>query len=130
MALITCLIFQKHNYHKCLASFVEFVNEDLSRTYIKLIRNRVDNNDSTLGYVFNYVFERLSKLLAPFAPYISDYLYQNIENKSVHLTEWPLADKRMIKKDIEDNVIHSRNVIQAILSERNIKQIGVRWPLL
>ncbi|MBS3160361.1 isoleucine--tRNA ligase [Candidatus Woesearchaeota archaeon] len=121
---------EKQNYHKCLASFVEFVNEDLSRTYIKLIRNRVDNNDSTLGYVFNYVFERLSKLLAPFAPYISDYIYKGLENKSVHLTEWPLTDKRRIKEDLEDNVNHARNTIQAVLSERNLKQIGVRWPLL
>ena len=121
---------EKHNYHKCLANFVGFVNEDLSRTYIKLIRNRADDNDATLGYVFNYVFERLSKLLSPFAPYISDYIYNDIENKSVHLTEWPLADKNMIKKNLEDNMNHARNVIQAILSERNLRQIGVRWPLL
>src|SRR3989344_2309505 len=121
---------EKHNYHKCLASFIEFANEDLSRTYIKLIRSRADDNDSTLGYVFNYVFERLSKLLAPFAPYISDYLYQSLENKSVHLTEWPLADKRMIKKDLEDNMNHAKNIIQGVLSERNRMQFGVRWPLL
>ncbi|MEK6907020.1 MAG: isoleucine--tRNA ligase, partial [Nanoarchaeota archaeon] len=120
---------EKHNYNKCLSSFIEFVNEDLSRNYIKLIRNRADDNDATLGYVFNYVFERLSKLLAPFAPYISDYLYQSFENKSVHLSEWPLADKRMIKKDIEDNMMHAKNIIQEILSERNREQIGVRWPL-
>jgi len=124
------LELDKHNYHKCLALFIEFVNEDLSRTYIKLIRDRADDNDKTLGYVFNYIFDRISKLLAPFAPYISDYIYQNIENKSVHLTEWPLADRHMIKKDIEDNMLHSKNVIQKILSERSNKQIGVRWPLM
>ena len=36
----------------------------------------------------------------------------------------------MIKKDLEDNLNHARNTIQAILSERNLKQVGVRWPLL
>ncbi len=120
---------EKHNYNKCLANFINFVNEDLSRTYIKLIRERADNNDTTLCYVFNYIFNRLAKLLAPFAPYISDYLYQNIEKKSVHLAEWPLADRHMIKKDLEDYMLHAKNVIQKILSERANKQIGVRWPL-
>jgi isoleucyl-tRNA synthetase len=121
---------ENHNYNKCFELFINFVNEDLSRTYIKLIRDRVDENDLTLGYIFNYIFDRISKLLAPFAPYISDYIYQSIGNKSVHLSEWPIADKHFIKKDIEDNMNHAKNVIQKILNERNIKQIGVRWPLL
>ena len=120
---------EKHNYHKCFSLFIQFVNEDLSRTYIKLIRDRADNNDTTIGYVFNYVFERLSKLLAPFAPYISDYIYQSLENKSVHLSEWPLADKKLINIKIETDMIHAKNIIQGILSERTNEQIGVRWPL-
>jgi len=120
---------ENHNYHKCVASFIEFVNEDLSRTYIKLIRDRAENNDVTLGYVFNYVFDKLARLLAPFAPYISDYLYKDIDNKSVHLAEWPLADMHMINNVLEGDMLHAKNVIQKILSERANKQIGVRWPL-
>lgn len=120
---------ENHNYNKCLELFINFVNEDLSRTYIKLIRDRSED-DKTLGYVFVYVFERLSRLLAPFAPYISDYVYSSFGNKSVHLSEWPLSDKHFIKKEIEFNMSHAKNIIQKILNERNNKQIGVRWPLL
>ncbi|MBI2667588.1 isoleucine--tRNA ligase [Candidatus Woesearchaeota archaeon] len=116
---------EKHNYHKCLDLFIEFVNEDLSRTYIKLIRDRED--EQTIGYVFSYVFDRLSRLLGPFAPYISDYLYNN--KNSVHLGEWPSADKKMINKDIEFNIVNTKEIIQGALNERNNKQIGVRWPL-
>ena len=106
----------------------EFVNDDLSRTYIKLIRERSEQ-DETVGYVFKYIWERISKLLAPFAPYISDYLYQSIENKSVHLTQWSKEDKKMINLELETNMNHTRKVIQEILNERNKQQIGVRWPL-
>ena len=120
---------EKHNYHKCLAFFTQFVNEDLSRTYIKLIRDRVDNNDNTLGYVFNYVFERVSKLLAPFIPYISDYIYQNVENKSVHLNSWPDFDKKLINSDLEKNIDNAKLVIQEVLAVRNKEKIGIRWPL-
>ena len=123
------LELEKNNYHKCLNNFINFVNEDLSRTYIKLIRERVDDNDTTVGYVFNYVFERLSKLLAPFAPYISDYIYQNIENKTVHLSEWPLIDKKLINLGLEKNMNDAKLIIQEILSKRNKEKIGVRWPL-
>ncbi|MEW6063307.1 MAG: isoleucine--tRNA ligase [Nanoarchaeota archaeon] len=123
------LELEKFNYHKCLALIMNFVNEDLSRTYIKLIRDRTDNNDATVGYVSIYIFDRIARLLAPFAPYISDYIYQSFTNKNVHLSEWPLADRSMIKKEVENNMLYAKNIIQKILSERNSKQIGVRWPL-
>ncbi|HLC62898.1 MAG TPA: isoleucine--tRNA ligase [Candidatus Nanoarchaeia archaeon] len=119
---------EKHDYQKCLSLMTEFVNDDLSRTYIKLIRERSEQ-DETVGYVFKYIWERISKLLAPFAPYISDYLYQSIENKSVHLTQWSKEDKKMINLELETNMNHTRKVIQEILNERNKQQIGVRWPL-
>lgn len=118
---------EKHDYQRCLALMTEFVNEDLSRTYIKLIRNRAD--DPPVGYVFQYVWERISKLLAPFAPYLADYLYQSIEKKSVHLSAWPETDKKMIKKDLEMQITHAKKIIQEILNARNQQQIGVRWPL-
>ena len=123
------LELEKHNYHKCLNDFIIFANEDLSRTYIKLIRERVDDNDTTVGYVFNYVFERLSKLLAPFAPYISDYLYSNLKNSSVHLSEWPLIDKKLVNNELEKNMNDAKLIIQEILAQRNKEKIGVRWPL-
>ena len=120
---------EKHDYQKCLSLITLFVNEDLSRTYIKLIRDRADKKDQAINYTFNYVWERISKLLAPFAPYISDYIYQSIENKSVHLTSWPAADKKLIKEDLERNMDHARKIIQEILNSRNQQKIGVRWPL-
>ena len=123
------LELEKHNYNKCLSIFINFVNEDLSRTYIKLIRDRVEENDGTVGYVFNYVLERLSKLLAPFAPYVSDYIYQSIEKKSVHLSSWPKIDEKQINLDLEKSMNHSRLIIQQILAERTKEKIGVRWPL-
>src|SRR3989344_682342 len=120
---------EKHNYHKCISLIINFVNEDLSRTYIKLVRDRVDNNDTTVGFIFDYIFERISKLLSPFAPYISDYLYQSIENKSVHLSSWPDSDKKYINNGLEHDFDNSKLIIQQILAERNKQQIGVRWPL-
>ncbi len=120
---------EKHHYNKCLTLLISFVNEDLSRTYIKLIRDRVDDKDPTLGYVFNYVFERLTKLLAPFAPYISDYLYQNIEKKSVHLSSWPKVDKKLVDPKLIEAMEKSQKIIQTILHEREKVGLGVRWPL-
>ena len=116
--------------HKAIEAIKQYLLEDLSRTYVHFIRENVE--DKKIQATLSNAFLGGLKLLAPFTPFITEKIYQEVYDKkgSIFLTEWPLADKRRIKKDLEDNVNHARNTIQAILSERNEKQIGVRWPLL
>ncbi|HLD16013.1 MAG TPA: isoleucine--tRNA ligase [Candidatus Nanoarchaeia archaeon] len=119
---------EKHNYNICLSKFVQFVNEDFSRTYIKLVRDRVNNKDLAVGHVFHYIFDKVLRLLAPFAPYLSDYLYQKlIKKESVHFQEWPQSEKIDIRL-INDMEI-AKIIIQEILSERAKVEINMRWPL-
>ncbi|MAG47765.1 isoleucine--tRNA ligase [archaeon] len=118
-----------HNYHHCSNSFINFVNEDFSRFYIKLIRDRTQKKDVSLYYTLNYVFDKVVKLLAPFVPYLTEEIYQdfNKTKKSVHLDVWPKQEKT--NPSLEKNVENIRKVIPEILSQREKEQISVRWPL-
>jgi isoleucyl-tRNA synthetase len=120
-----------HNYNHCLKKFMDFVEEDFSRWYIKLIRERTNNNDKALSYTLNYAFNKLTKLLAPFAPYISEYINSQLLNpqESIHLQSWPKPNTKKVDPTLEETMGIAKEITSKILSERETQKIGVRWPL-
>ena len=103
---------------------MNFAVNDLSRNYIKMTRDRDDTKE-----IIGEVLEKVSLLLAPYAPYITEHIYRNFSKQSVHLSEWPKADKKKIDKKLEENFQNTLRVIEKGLAERDKVQIGLRWPL-
>jgi len=101
-----------------------FVVNDLSRGYIKMTRDREDTKQ-----VIGEVLEIVVGLLAPFAPYISENIYQNFSKNSVHLSKWPVYDKKKINLKLEAKLSQTLKVIERGMAEREKAQIGLKWPL-
>jgi len=115
---------EKYSIEDAFKQLNEFVVNDFSRNYIKITRDREDNKE-----VVGEVLEKISLLLAPFAPYISEYIYQNFSKNSVHLSEWLKVDKKKIDKNLEGKLKFIFQIIEAGLAERDKAQIGLKWPL-
>jgi len=88
-----------------------FVN-DLSNWYVRRSRRRFwksQNDDDKLS-AYNTLYQALvtlSRLLAPFTPFIAEEIYQNLVRtvdkeapESVHLASFPVVDESLIDKDI------------------------------
>jgi len=58
--------------------------------------------DNSVKEVIKEVLQTTTKLLAPFAPYISDYVFQNFSKDSIHLSSWPKSNSKLIDKKLED----------------------------
>ncbi len=101
-----------------------FVTNHFSRGYIKITRDREDTKE-----ILGEVLEKVSLLLAPFAPYISEYIYSEFSKESVHLSKWPEYKKEKINLDLEKNIESIMKIIEFGLSERDKVQIGLKWPL-
>lgn len=116
-------------YDKAIEEIESFVNEDLSRWYIKLVRDRSSEKDEALAFTFNYVFERLIKVFAPFAPYLSEEMYQITckKEKSVHFDSWPVTER--IDENLEKNMSCVKEIISAINNARDKANISLRWPI-
>jgi isoleucyl-tRNA synthetase len=73
----------------------------------------------------------VSKLLAPFAPFYSDELYKDLGGKldSVHLDSFPIADERLIDKDLEARMQMAQKITSMTLALRRKVNIKVRQPL-
>ncbi|MCH8945418.1 MAG: isoleucine--tRNA ligase [Nanoarchaeota archaeon] len=109
---------------------------DLSRGYIRIIRERLLSNDAAAKSVLKNVYLNLIKLCAPIIPFTTEKIWQDlrikkiVEKESIHLSSWPKADKKKINKKLEKKFDIVFNIIEKGLSERDKAKIGLRWPLI
>lgn len=111
----------------------EFVN-DLSTWYIRRSRDRISAGDyESLNTLYICLLE-LSKLMAPFVPFLSDAIYQNLRNldstllSSVHLESYPKSTKK-IDITLLENMNFVREVSSLGNSLRKENNLPVRQPL-
>jgi len=104
-----------------------FVINDLSLWYIRRSRKRFVEAQSTLGFVLSV----MAKLTAPFVPFLSEEIYARLAKTqtSVHLADWPKADKKLINKKLEGEMQKAREVVSSALAERAKAGVKVRQPL-
>lgn len=112
----------------------EFVG-DLSRWYIRRSRRRLqkpdhDSDYKTCSATLGYALFEVSRLVAPFAPFFSEALYSALGwQTSVHLEDWPSADKKRIDKKLLDQMKEIRRLSGLGLAKRAEAGIKVRQPL-
>lgn len=117
------------------SSILEEFVDDLSNWYIRRSRERVgptsdsDEDKSVFYQTCYFVLVTLSKILAPFIPFIAEIIYQNLtKQESVHLADWPEPSGRVDKKLISD-MENVRLVVEKAHAIRKEKNIPVRQPL-
>ncbi len=115
-----------NNYElgKPFEKIMNFIVNDFSRGYIKMTRERENTKE-----VIKEILEKVSLILAPFAPFISEYIYDNFSEKSVHLSNWPKPEKKKINLELEKEMVLVMKIIESGLAERDKSQIGLKWPL-
>ncbi len=117
---------ENYQIERSLNPLMEFIVNDFSKTYIKIIRDREDKG---VKEIVGEIMEKISRLLAPFAPFISEFIYSDFDKKSVHFSSWPEVDKKKINKDLEGELNSVLKIIERGLAERDKSKIGLRWPL-
>ncbi|MBK7692661.1 MAG: isoleucine--tRNA ligase [Bacteroidetes bacterium] len=118
-----------------------FVDECLSNWYVRLCRRRFWKGEYEFDKISAYqtlyeCLETLSKLIAPFSPFFSDWLYRNLNacsnrehKKSVHLCDFPLVIIDDIDTKLEERMQLAQDTCSLLLSLRKKSNIKVRQPL-
>lgn len=125
----------RYDHMKSVRKIQDFVTEDLSNWYIRRARRRFweeeMNEDKMSVYATTYeVLVGVSQLIAPFAPFISDEMYQKLTgNESVHLSFFPEADESLIDDKVEERMDLVRTLVGLGRGTREKERIKVRQPL-
>lgn len=120
-----------YNTVKAGRAILDFVS-DLSTWYVRRSRDRIkqggEQSQAAL-LVLGRVLAETAKLLAPFCPFLADFIFRDIiKEESVHLAAWPEnfeADKKLLE---QMSVL--RELVEAGLSVRKDIAVKVRQPLL
>lgn len=116
--------------------------DDLSTWYLQLSRDRIREGDAGAKQTLYYVLKTLSKLMAPFAPFYAEDLYQKLriasDVESVHLEQWPEVEKDSLlrrlfgiseRAKLLSDMQETRELVSLGLDARMKANIKVRQPL-
>ncbi len=127
--------------HIAVQAFEKFVIDKFSNWYLRQSRRRFWKNeldkDKKSAYITTYeVLVKLSKMLAPFIPFISEKLHQNLVRRldsetalSVHFLEYPTFSKKEVDADLSRDMNKVLSLITAGRSIRSSANIKLRQPL-
>lgn len=109
---------------------------DLSTWYLRRSRKRVgptasNRKDKEAFYsTLHQVLTVFMRLLAPFIPFLPDYIYQNLtKEESVHLASWPKIDKKDLEDDLSRKMALVREIVVQGHAIRKEGKVRVRQPL-
>ncbi|HOX21727.1 MAG TPA: isoleucine--tRNA ligase [Candidatus Paceibacterota bacterium] len=126
----TTKLLDKYEIVGATRYFRDFIDE-FSTWYLKLSRDRFKKGDG--GEYFGFALLELSKLIAPFMPFISEHIYQNLKSaakkESVHLEDWPSPEGLMVNDVILKRMELTRKAVEIGLALRSSAGIKVRQPL-
>lgn len=119
----------------------EFVGENLSNWYVRLNRKRFWGGEMTEDKLAAYqtlytCLETVAMLAAPFAPFMMDRIFRDLNavsgrhtESSVHLSTYPKADEALIDSSLEEMMALAQQVSSMVLALRRKVSIKVRQPL-
>ncbi|RLI04221.1 isoleucine--tRNA ligase [Candidatus Bathyarchaeota archaeon] len=130
-----------YQLHKAGRAIEYFINELLSNWYIRRSRRRFWIEETTDEKISAYltlyeVLVTVIKLLAPFTPFVTEAIYQNLVRSidknaplSVHLTYYPVAKEELIDKSLEQAMEYVLRITEAGRVARFNSKIKARQPL-
>ncbi|MCL2607283.1 MAG: isoleucine--tRNA ligase [Methanomassiliicoccaceae archaeon] len=129
---------ESRNLHKVGRALEDYIMEDLSRWYVRLVRDRTWSEDENAEkdknasyFVLHYAVMSTALTIAPLCPHIAEEVYRHMggPNDSVHMERWPTYNEKLIRDDLEHSMKLIQDIVDVIASEKQKKNVKLRWPL-
>lgn len=126
--------FESYDLQKGTRAIVDFL-DDLTNWYVRRSRRRFWDNgmtdDKKNAYDTLYrVLVDVSKVLAPFAPFVSEHVFKTLTGKeSVHLEMFPTFERCMVSQHLLADMKKAKDLVALGLAVRSKAKIRVRQPL-
>jgi isoleucyl-tRNA synthetase len=115
-----------------LAAFID----DLSNWYVRRSRRRFWDGDDVALNTLYFCLKNLTLLLAPMVPFIAEHVWQSLikvaqseQVESVHLADFPVADRSLIDENLSTSVALSRRLVELGRAARAESGVKIRQPL-
>ncbi len=104
--------------------------KEFSTWYLRLSRERLRTSTESQA-VFGYVLRQYCLLMAPFAPFMAERIYQSIggTKDSIHLEDWPTPNASFVSSELETQMEEVMAIVEKGHAERKNAAIRLRQPL-
>ena len=125
---------ENYEFYSAITAITEFFWHEFCDYYIEEVKHRLYQSDKYGGeskraaqFTLRTALLTTLKLLAPFAPYTTDEIYESLFSKesSVHLERWPKADRKMSDEHSEQIAA----LLNRVLSEVRKFKMSNKLPL-
>jgi len=114
-----------------------FVWHEFADYYMEMIKWRIYENKKAGQAIWTMArtLETVIKLLAPFAPFITEEMYQDFfkrfgnGEKSVHLCKWPTFNESLINEGAEKTAEMAKDIVAAIRQYKMTNKLALNAPL-
>jgi isoleucyl-tRNA synthetase len=124
--------FDSQTAGTALATFVD----DLSNWYVRRSRRRFWDGDAAALSTLHHCLKTVTLLMAPMVPFITEHVWQKLirvvepnSPTSVHLADFPVADKNVIDAQLSKDVALTRRLVELGRASRAQSQVKIRQPL-
>lgn len=114
-----------YNINESVKNIFEFFKGDFCDWYVEIAKTRIYNSSDledkkVAQYVLRHCLDYSLRLLHPFVPYISEYIWQDVklEGETLMLEKFPQGDKKYIDDKIE---MQFKFLQEIVTSVRNIR---------
>jgi isoleucyl-tRNA synthetase len=122
--------------HKAGRALEDYILDDLSRWYVRLIRDRMwsEEGDAEKQAAYRTLYDAImdaTLLLAPMCPHLADEVYRHMDGSkpTVHMMDWPSSDLTQVDERLEKAMSMVQEIVETITRERQLKNIKLRWPI-
>ena len=122
-----------YDFTKAAKALEKYVDE-VSNWYIRRSRDRfweegMTESKKAAYHTLHNVLTGLSKLMAPFTPFLADDIYQNLTGESAHLAYFPKVDNQIVDQQLEQDMDAVLQVVELARGVRNTESIKTKQPL-
>jgi isoleucyl-tRNA synthetase len=127
--------FETYQPHTGLVALKEFLVEDVSRFYLKRLKQRI-NEERNAAAGLATLYETLDtsiRMLSPYTPFVAEHLYLSVFKKyhaeeSISLRHWPSVQSGHREPLLEQQMTYMRAILNAAANARAKANLKLRWP--
>ncbi len=129
----TDALLERYESMLALRGLMEFLTDDVSNWYVRRNRPRfydVESPDNRAAFAtLHEVLAVSCRLLAPFAPFVSDWIHRELTGKSVHLSPYVRSGAAAVDIFLERGMESLRKLATLGRAAREEAGVRVRQPL-
>ena len=120
-------LYDKYLFSEASKVVINFLWDDFAQNYLEITKVLKENNKNALK-ILKYCLVNILKLLHPFIPFITDYLYTEITgDNNLMISKWPQASK--VSKQVFSNFSLVNNIVNQVRKVKADNKLLNKTPI-